>query len=272
LLLTSSPHPPPTTTIQDDDIRRLLWYAAYLTPMGRIFTTKGKRSTTLAEETMLDALKRPKREVRDVAVIQECSDAFNRCIEEGGDISSSAILYGEVEINTDENGMATGGMIGQVKVPIEPLGPSSSGDPIWSHAMSLRLQLAKILRSAGPLWRAGFVLCLSERISQLDGLMLDPEDYEKEREAEVERFNTVAAAMITLKLFGGGEELGIVRPVWDLVPLMDGNEVKGVLKNLPRGPEVREVMDKQLEFLITTPGAKRRDVEEHLMCKFKQFL
>ncbi|GMH56512.1 hypothetical protein TrRE_jg2568 [Triparma retinervis] len=122
------------------------------------------------------------------------------------------------------------------------------------------------------MWRAGFVLSLSERISELDSLMLEPSDYEKEREAEVERFNTLAAAMITLKLVGGGPSLGIVRPVWDLVPLMDGNEVKEVLKNLPRGPEVRDVMDKQLEFLITNPGAKRTDVEEYLTRTFKEFL
>ena len=113
---------------------------------------------------------------------------------------------------------------------------------------------------------------MSERISELDSLMLEPSDYEKEREAEVERFNTLAAAMITLKLVGGGPSLGIVRPVWDLVPLMDGNEVKEVLKNLPRGPEVRDVMDKQLEFLITNPGAKRTDVEEYLTRTFKEFL
>ena len=85
------------------------------------------------------------------------------------------------------------------------------------------------------------------------------------------RFNTVAAAMIALKLIGSGA-LEPVRPVWDLVPLLDGNEVKKALKNLPRGPEVRDVMDKQLEFLITNPGATRCDVVEFLNDSFKEFV
>jgi len=143
---------------------------------------------------------------------------------------------------------------------------------------------------------------LAEKLAELEGMSLDEEDYESEKDAEVERFNTLAAAMMTLKLISGGKGIkDRAVPVWDLVPLLDGNDVKAVLEKLPRGPEVKEVMEaqvrgskrrelpnsiicdkanpfaqpvrlSQLEFLIMTPGAAKHNVEVFLRDKFKDYV
>jgi len=128
--------------VEDDDTRRLLWYAAYLMPMGRIFKSKGgtrrqggTRRVTLAEETMVNALKRPKRDAKDVRVIQETADLFNRVLEEGGDISSQAILFGDVGVECEENGVPVGGTVEGIMQGARK--GEEEEDPLWSHAMEV---------------------------------------------------------------------------------------------------------------------------------------
>jgi len=67
-------------------------------------------------------------------------------------------------------------------------------------------------------------------------------------------------------------QLGLIG-IWSEKPLMSGEDMKLlVLKRLPQGPAFRQVMDEQIVWMTTHPGASRMALIQHLQHVFTNFV
>merc|ERR1712137_720954 len=147
----------------------------------------------------------------------------------------------------------------------KPVDSVSETDPVWEHAMELRLLTSYVLKRAGPLWRAALILSLSEQLVSLyresdyfiEGDVMN-ESQDERRQGIIERYDAFAASLQQLGLIG----------IWNQKPLINGKEMQQVLPNLPKGPEFREVMEEQEHWMISHPGAGKEVLVEHLRARF----
>jgi hypothetical protein len=134
-------------------------------------------------------------------------------------------------------------------------------DPVWELAMEFRLLCSKVLQRVGPLWRAALFLSIAEQLVSLeDGLEYSiegdtvDESRGERRRGVIERFDVFAAALQQTSLIG----------IWNGKPLLDGERIKKVLPRIPKGPAFREVMDEQVNWMTTHPGAEADTLSSHL--------
>ena len=241
-------------TVIPSKIRRLLWYAAYLSPLSCLEEGAVQPRKSLTSVTLFESLKRPTRDCDDVLIIQNAAKRFSACMEEGGDLSATAVLLSDVEVEVSSDS----------GLPCRQGSDAArdTTDPIWKHAMEFRLQLASIIRSAGPFWRAGLVLSLSQRLQQLNEILEDEAQYEMEEADEIQRNDTLEAAIIKLGLLNVHEQM----------PLIDGRELQtAVLRNIPRGPTFAAIVEKQMDWIIMHPAGEKQELAEFLMDEFKDF-
>ena len=198
--------------LDDEEGRRLLWYASFLKPLydrsksrqkqqrkeseenpetNRGAGKKGRRSAVTA--LLVDDLKRPSRDAEAVEKIMKAADDFTKLIENGCDLTATAILLGEVRVwyeyndcsereddcELDQNDMSQGNVqVTSNDMAIRCNMISESGtrnidavtesDPVWCHAMEYRLTIANVLERVGSLWRAALILSLSEQLAELN--------------------------------------------------------------------------------------------------------
>jgi hypothetical protein len=126
-----------------------------------------------------------------------------------------------------------------------------------------------VMQKVGPLWRAALILSISEQLVSIDddgldytieGDVLDESQSEK-RQGIIERFDAFATAM---------QHVGVIG-IWNEKPLIDGDAVRKVLPNIPRGPAFRDVMDEQRDWLVVHPGARVPALEAHLRSSFPDY-
>lgn len=84
---------------------------------------------------------------------------------------------------------------------------------------------------------------------------------EEQRLGIIEQYDTFAAALQQMGMIG----------IWDAKPLLDGDEVKQVLPNIPRGPAFKEVMDEQQRWLTTHPGSSKEPLVLYLQEVFNDY-
>jgi hypothetical protein len=130
--------------------------------------------------------------------------------------------------------------------------------------MELRAAIAAILIRAGPLWRAGFVLSLSERLADLPSLVPtgDLELLQEAEEREIGRYDALAAALVKLEL----------ERVWEEPPLVDGGQIMRVLGAVPKGPGFKQVVDAGWQWQLMHPEGTRAELEAWLKAEFPAFL
>ena len=86
------------------------------------------------------------------------------------------------------------------------------------------------------------------------------ESREERRQGIIEQYDGFAAALQQIGLIG----------IWEMQPLVDGQEMKNVLPHIPPGPTFRDVMEEQERWMTTHPGAKKEPLIEHLKSVFPE--
>jgi hypothetical protein len=88
------------------------------------------------------------------------------------------------------------------------------------------------------------------------------ESQEEQRQGIIYQYDTFAASLQRLGLIG----------IWDRKPVIDGIEMKCILKNIPRGPAFREVMEEQEAWMTTHPGGGKEALAAHLKQVFVDYV
>lgn len=290
--------------IDDEEARRLLWYAAFLKPLrdqsqqnrakqeqSSERTVRHRRPGKKAHQSivmklMIDDLKRPVRDAEDIERIQNGADDFSRLIIEGGAISASTMLMNRIKVRyRDQAACDEGrGIVGESRTTnyictmTEPGGneeyiidPVTERDPRWLHAMEFRLLCSKLLHKINNRWRPAIILSLSEQLSLVDqfeptyaieGDVVDKIN-EDLRQRIIFQYNTFATALVQLGLIG----------IWNQKPLIDGDQLKhkDILPNIKPGPVFREVIEEQMDWMITHPGGDKGSLIQHLQSVFPAF-
>uniref|UniRef100_A0A7S3XWV3 Uncharacterized protein n=1 Tax=Heterosigma akashiwo TaxID=2829 RepID=A0A7S3XWV3_HETAK len=60
--------------------------------------------------------------------------------------------------------------------------------------------------------------------------------------------------------------------VWDMKPLVDGNAMKEIFRNIPKGKAFTELMDAQKEWMLEHQEGTREQLVTHLTQEFQDFL
>lgn len=271
------------TLVNDEESRRRLWYASFLKPLRDHFRTQGhteqakagarqgkKASRSVIMKLMVDELKRPLRESESVEAIMKASDDFTNLLNAGCDLSATACLLEDIRVvyhgADDEEGHITCHMGQRV------IDSATESDPLWHHAMELRLLVSKVLDRVGPLWRAAMILSLSEQLAMLENEQFSytiEGDVFEESQSEmrigiVQKYDSFAAVLMQLGLVG----------IWSREPLINGREVtsEDILPNLPQGPIFREIMDEQMNWMTTHPGGSKEFLIIHLRNVFREYI
>lgn len=161
--------------VEDEEARRLLWYASFLKPFVDYSRTidqggnkKGRRQGKKANRSvvcslLVDELKRPIRDAEAIGRIMQAADDFTSLINSGCDLSAMSVLLSEIKISycKDLEGF-------RCSMSSNEISSESEDDPVWQHAMELRLLTSKVLQRVGPLWRAALILSLSEQLLSLE--------------------------------------------------------------------------------------------------------
>lgn len=59
--------------------------------------------------------------------------------------------------------------------------------------------------------------------------------------------------------------------IWSQQPLIDGQEMKSVLSNIPKGPIFRVIMDEQEDWMVTHPGGSKDALIDHIQKVFSEY-
>jgi len=160
--------------VEDEGARRLLWYASFLKPFmdysraidqgSKNSRRQGKKANRSVICTLLvDELKRPVRDVEAVGRIMQAADDITNLINSGCDLSAMSVLLSGIQIDYDKKEESF-----KCTMHSRPIASETEDDPVWEHAMELRLLTSKVLQRVGPLWRAALILSLSEQLASLD--------------------------------------------------------------------------------------------------------
>eukprot|EP00547_Thalassionema_nitzschioides_P001569 CAMPEP_0194209746 /NCGR_PEP_ID=MMETSP0156-20130528/7760_1 /TAXON_ID=33649 /ORGANISM="Thalassionema nitzschioides, Strain L26-B" /LENGTH=662 /DNA_ID=CAMNT_0038936961 /DNA_START=341 /DNA_END=2329 /DNA_ORIENTATION=+ len=265
------------TLVCDDEARRLLWYAAYFSPLSDYASlldeTKAnpkrgkKQNRSVISKLLVDHLKQPSRDAENVEKIINAAADFSRLIQNGFDLSAQSILLSGIKIKETK---LDGGKIRTIcKMGGKNVTSKVAKDPIWDHAMEFRLLTSKVLERIGPLWRAALVLSLVQSLVTLkddfeytiEGDVFE-ESQDEIRQGLIQQYDTFAVALQKIGLIG----------IWDRKPIMDGREVKKVLPKIPKGPIFREIMDEQDSWMTVNPGGSKDALILHLQKVFSSFM
>lgn len=158
--------------MDDEDARRLLWYAAFLKPLRDRAVHEGfdhetsKTHRSVVSKLLVEGLKRPVREADSVEKIMKAADGFTTLVSTGSDLSALPILLSGVEVFYAKDELADGDPHSKIVCMMDHklVDPDQEDDPVWKHCMEFRKNCASILRKIEPLWRAAFILSLSEQL------------------------------------------------------------------------------------------------------------
>jgi tRNA nucleotidyltransferase/poly(A) polymerase len=274
--------------IDDEEGRRLLWYASFLKPMHdefqrisahkasspKVSKRNNARHRSIVNKMLVDQLKRPIRDAESIERIIVASDEISQLMNSGFDVSATMILLSEVcvsyKLENQENSDCMN--VGRLYCSMNgrPVNSETEDDPVWVHAMEFRSICSKVLLRIGSMWRASLFLSISEELVQLDqkdgieytieGDVMH-ETQEERRQGVMERYDTFATALQQTGLIG----------IWNEKPMADGETVLRILPGIPKGPAFREVMDEQVDWMITHPGANMDALTKHLQAKFEVY-
>ncbi|KAL7579326.1 hypothetical protein ACA910_014004 [Epithemia clementina (nom. ined.)] len=272
--------------LEDEEGRRLLWYSAFLKPLwnfqkyhsnsndeadARGKAKKKRKHQSAVHQLLLDDLKRPARDADAIAKILTAADEITELMQSGSVVSATMILLSDLNVRQELEPADHEGA--SIKVALYPflngrrVDPTVEDDPVWIHAMEFRLTCFKMLQKIGPLWRAALILSLSEELNHatsrmrstssgqddssssyleyaIEGDVVD-ETQEEIRRGIIERYDIFAAALLRLGLIGSWETTK---------PLLDGDDMKKILNDIPKGPAFRQVVEEQMDWIVMHPG------------------
>lgn len=267
--------------LEDEEARRLLWYSAFLKPVhdrcklqqlsAPYRQSKKEKRHSPVQQLLVDDLKRPARDAESIGKILRAADDISQMMQNGSVVSATMILLSDINIvhhHQDEDGQGWIPYMNGRRVD-----PTTEEDPVWMHAMDFRLACWQVLCRIGPLWRAAFILSLSEELNAclqgddsleyaIEGDVVD-ESRQELRRGIIERYDIFAASLIRLGLIGNAS--------WNSKPLLDGDALKELLPNIPKGPTFREIMDEQADWMITHPGADSKALSAYLLELFPNY-
>lgn len=133
-----------------------------------------------------------------------------------------------------------------------------------------RLETGKAIRAAGPAWRSALQVALVMELvpakaadTYIKGID-EGEDVELSREMRV----LVGAYDAFQKRV---EDMGL-DGVWDVGPVVNGNELMKLLPRLKRGPVIGKIMGEQVDWIIEHPEGDVEGVRQMLIEKYAQFV
>lgn len=161
--------------VEDEEARRLLWYASFLKPFMDYFRSvvdhgakrsrrQGKKANrSVICSLLVDELKRPIRDAEAVGKIMQAADDFTKLINSGCDLSAMSVLLSGIQVAYDKDEERFACFMNSI-----PVSSETEDDPVWEHAMELRLLTSNVLQRVGTLWRAALILSLSEQLLSLE--------------------------------------------------------------------------------------------------------
>lgn len=280
------------TLMEDEDARRMLWYSSFLKPLQNYYDAlhnreqkksvrpHGKKShRSIIMHIVIDHLKRSAREAENMQKIIHASNEFSECMTNPLDNSMSmAVLLHGIKITKSHKRSADGSTVDEVECSML----SENGrtvvhsdmvqDPIWTRCMDYRLKLSNIMDKVGPLWRAALILSLSEQLSSLnhgdefdvaiEGDVIE-QSHEEIRQGVIDNYDAFAVSLMQLGLVG----------IWSERPLLNGVEIKSnVLRNIPKGPIFRHIMDDQVKWMRLHPGGNKDVLIKYLKDCYPDFV
>jgi len=281
------------TLMEDEEARRMLWYASFLKPLQNyydaLYSRKEKKTVrphgkkshrSIIMHIVIDHLKRSAREAENIQKIIQASNEFSECLSNPLDNSMSmAVLLHGIKIQKkshkkSDDDAAMDEVVCSMNSDNGPLIVHSDmvQDPIWTRCMDFRLKLSNIMEKVGPLWRAAFILSLSEQLSSLnhgdefdvaiEGDVIE-QSHEEIRQGIIDSYDAFAVSLMQLGLVG----------IWSERPLLNGVEVKSkVLRNIPKGPIFRHIMDDQIKWMRLHPGGNKDVLIRYLQDCYPDFV
>jgi hypothetical protein len=161
--------------VEDEEARRLLWYASFLKPFmdysrsvvdhgAKKSRRQGKKANrSVICSLLVDELKRPIRDAEAVGRIMQAADDFTKLINSGCDLSAMSVLLSGIQVAYDKDEERFACFMNS-----NPVSSEIEDDPVWEHAMELRLLTSNVLQRVGSLWRAALILSLSEQLLSLE--------------------------------------------------------------------------------------------------------
>ncbi|KAI0560435.1 Poly A polymerase head [Gracilaria domingensis] len=142
-------------------------------------------------------------------------------------------------------------------------------DLVHSGADKLdRLRTGRVIRSAGPYWRSALQIALVMELRPAKA----ENTYAGGMEAPCNKMGNECRVLVaSYREFGEKVERMGLEGVWDLKPMIDGNELLKLLPNLKKGPILSRMMNEQIDWMIENPGKGRAEITEWISDKYKQY-
>lgn len=130
-----------------------------------------------------------------------------------------------------------------------------------------RLEIGKVLRAAGPTWRSALQNALIMELEPAKGLETYQDGVDGIR---VELSDEMRVLANTYDEFRASvEEMGL-DGVWDVKPVVNGNELMKLLPGLKKGPGIGRIMGEQIDWMIENPKAGADGVKTWLVEKYSE--
>lgn len=132
-----------------------------------------------------------------------------------------------------------------------------------------RLRTGLIVKQAGPCWRTALQIALVSEMKQAtpDGSYMRGVD-KRHRQIHYEDHKTLDKFATLM----GNVESYNLDGVWDIKPVINGNEVLKTLPKLKKGQVVGQIMQKQIEWMIQNPNSGPEDAKQWLQNNYKDML
>lgn len=133
-----------------------------------------------------------------------------------------------------------------------------------------RLQTAKAVRIAGPFWRSALRIALVMELP-----VVKPADsFAKVLDDWGGRIEFGKEATVVVKTYDDFqqkvESLGL-EGVWDVRPVVNGNELFKLLPSLKKGPMIGQIMKNQVDWMIQNPGRDKNDVIDWIKITYSEY-
>lgn len=131
-----------------------------------------------------------------------------------------------------------------------------------SPSRATRLEAGLVLREAGPRWRAALQVAVVAEMepAKPDGSYARGVN-KNHRKLDASCLGTVQKYA---QFLGKVEEFDL-EGVWETKPCIDGREMFKLLPGLKKGPVVGQIMQRQIEWMITHPNAGMEDARQWLV-------
>ncbi|CAN8074467.1 unnamed protein product [Agarophyton chilense] len=131
-----------------------------------------------------------------------------------------------------------------------------------------RLKTGRVIRSAGPYWRSALQIALVMELRPAKG----EHTYAGGMGGTCDQMGSECRMLMEDYLdFGEKVEKMGLEGVWDIKPMVNGNQLLKMLPKLKKGPILSVIMNQQIDWIIQNPGTGLEDISEWIIAKYKQY-